>query len=58
MATKLTVLGLRVRTQRLLFDGLFKEGTSIAQGVQGFNLLLQVNYVISQLNVTLMLYPS
>ncbi|CAL9024633.1 unnamed protein product [Prunus brigantina] len=34
MATKLTVLGLRVRTQRLFFDGLFKEGTSIAEGFQ------------------------
>lgn len=58
MATRLTVLGFRVRTQRLFFDGLFKEGTSIAKGFQGFNLLLQVNYVISQLNAMLMLYPS
>ncbi|ONH94543.1 hypothetical protein PRUPE_7G021900 [Prunus persica] len=34
MATRLTVLGFRVRTQRLFFDGLFKEGTSIAKGFQ------------------------
>ncbi|CAB4285941.1 unnamed protein product [Prunus armeniaca] len=34
MSTKLTVLGFRVRTQRLFFDGLFKEGTSIAKGFQ------------------------
>ncbi|KAI5317056.1 hypothetical protein L3X38_036763 [Prunus dulcis] len=34
MATKLTVLGFRVRTQRLFLDGLFKEGTSIAKGFQ------------------------
>ncbi|BFG37649.1 hypothetical protein CerSpe_239230 [Prunus speciosa] len=34
MATKLTVLGFRVRTHRLFFDELFKEGTSIAKGFQ------------------------